>query len=788
MKTSLRFSLRARLLISFGLTLLLTAVLGAFAISGISSENSHVSQVATKVVPGTSLAGQADALYTKYRKDELHYILSTPAERAGSQGVEGDLAGDLVAMAQVLKQYRQQGLVVNAANGRIVDQFEKAFALYVKQSSAFKHLADTGKIQEAGQVVGAGAADNTFNVLKSTSAAWLANEASIADAAAKSAHSTYTGAVMLTIILLVLALVAGAGAALLIYRRVVGGVHKVSRAAISIAGGEFDHDLSIGGNDELSDMVAEFHSMVDYLGEMADTAARIADGDLTSTVEPKSERDQLGTAFQRMSSNLRVALGDHSSLVQVAGRLNDLNDTLGDLEHALNSTRNADLTVPVAFSLTPIESEDGEPIGELAELFNSMLVRVESAVSAYNVVREDLQVKLGDHSSLAPLSLRLESLRTGTLTNLRDALRSMAEGDLRVEVVMDEDPILAADGEDVGQMAEVFNATLQSVRESIASYNDTRVKVVAMLDEISRNSETLSTATTEMAQTSEEQGRAIEEIATAINTVAQGAEEQVRSVEDARRVTDELASASRASAATAEETANAAAEARELAREGVGAADGATAAMRAVRESSVGVSEAIRSLGEKSDQIGGIVETITGIAAQTNLLALNAAIEAARAGEHGRGFAVVAEEVRHLAEESQEAAATIGSLIEQIQAETAKAVEVVEVGVSQTQEGVATVEQTREVFLRIGESVEDMSSRVEEIAASVRQIAASSDQVRESMESVASVAEESSASTEEVSASTEQSSASSQQIAASAQQLAGTAEELDRLVSQFVLS
>ncbi len=596
-----------------------------------------------------------------------------------------------------------------------------------------------------------------------------------------------TTAVLVTIILLIVALAAGVGVAFLLYRRIVGGVSKVSSAAVAIAGGEFDQELAVGGNDELSDMVGELHSMIAYLAAMADTASRIADGDLTSTVEPKSERDQLGIAFQRMNSNLRVALGDQSSLVQVAGRLNDLNDTLGELELALTSMRNSDLTVPVEFSLTPIESESGEPIGELAELFNSMLARVESAISAYNVVREDLQEKLGDHSSLAPLSRRLESLRTETLTDLHNALRAMSEGDLRVEVAMSEEPIVAADGESLGQMAEVFNETLQSVRESITSYNESRARVVAMLDEISRNSEALSTATTEMAQTSEEQGRAIEEIATAINTVAAGAEQQVRSVDDARRITDELAAASRLSAESADETAKAAARARELAREGVGAADGATAAMQAVRDSSAEAGEAIRLLGEKSGQIGGIVETITGIASQTNLLALNAAIEAARAGEHGRGFAVVAEEVRHLAEESQEAAATISGLIEQIQKETSRAVEVVELGVSQTADGVSTVEQTRDVFQRIGESVEDMSARVEEIAASVRQIAASSDHVRGSMETVASVAEQSSASTQEVSASTEQSSASTQQIAASAQQLAGTAEELDRLVSQFVL-
>ena len=78
--------------------------------------------------------------------------------------------------------------------------------------------------------------------------------------------------------------------------------------------------------------------------------------------------------------------------------------------------------------------------------------------------------------------------------------------------------------------------------------------------------------------------------------------------------------------------------------------------MAAVRELDRAVTDAIRELGVKSEQIGGIVDTITGIADQTNLLALNAAIEAARAGEQGRGFAVVAEEVRKLAEESQAAA------------------------------------------------------------------------------------------------------------------------------------
>src|SRR5204862_5192862 len=100
-------------------------------------------------------------------------------------------------------------------------------------------------------------------------------------------------------------------------------------------------------------------------------------------------------------------------------------------------------------------------------------------------------------------------------------------------------------------------------------------------------------------------------------------------------------------------------------------------AMRALREASADVNDGIDDLAGKSEEIGGIVATITGIAEQTNLLALNAAIEAARAGEQGRGFAVVAEEVRKLAEESQSAAASIAGLIEQIQGDTQNAVKVV---------------------------------------------------------------------------------------------------------------
>jgi methyl-accepting chemotaxis protein len=341
----------------------------------------------------------------------------------------------------------------------------------------------------------------------------------------------------------------------------------------------------------------------------------------------------------------------------------------------------------------------------------------------------------------------LKSLNEHCLAGLGAGLDAVANGDLTRPAEPVTRAVEADGGDEIAELGRTFNSMLAKAQAGIASYNAMRAQLNGLVGQIDVAAGQLSSASEQMASTSEEAGRAVGEIANAVSDVASGAERQVRMVETAKSSTD-------ATAAVATET-------RTAAEAGVDAAAQAARAMASVQEASAAVSEAMTGLAEKSEQIGGIVETITGIAGQTNLLALNAAIEAARAGEQGKGFAVVAEEVRKLAEESQQAAATIATLVGEIQSETGRTAEVVTDSARRSEDGVEVVERARDAFVQIGASVEDVTARIGEIAVAMGEVAA--------------VAEQSSASSEEVSASTEETSASTQEIAASAQELARTA-------------
>ncbi len=169
--------------------------------------------------------------------------------------------------------------------------------------------------------------------------------------------------------------------------------------------------------------------------------------------------------------------------------------------------------------------------------------------------------------------------------------------------------------------------------------------------------------------------------------------------------------------ATASQVTDSTLRAVEVARDGTSVVDETIRGMGVIEHTVSRASDEVFQLGQRSDEIGAIIEVIRGIAEQTNLLALNAAIEAARAGEQGRGFAVVADEVRKLAEKTGGATEEISQVISGIQAQVKQTVVTMGESRENVQIGVARAEKAGRSLAEMLESVQGISSLMARITA-----------------------------------------------------------------------
>jgi len=305
---------------------------------------------------------------------------------------------------------------------------------------------------------------------------------------------------------------------------------------------------------------------------------------------------------------------------------------------------------------------------------------------------------------------------------MADKANKIAKGDLTVNLDV------KADG-DVGRLVDGFKQMITNLQQVIG--------------EIKNTSTTTASTAEELSSSAEEVNASMEEVSSTIQQVAEGSQNTAKDSEN---------------------MINQAKQASENSSQGQQAAQDVSQKMQMIKTTTQEGADKIGALGEKSKEIGNIVDTINQISEQTNLLALNAAIEAARAGEAGRGFAVVADEVRKLAEESGQATQKISSLIKGIQKEIDGAVLSMNENSKQVEEGGRDVEKAMQAFRTLPEVIKT---------------------VNQSAEEVGSVAQENASGAEEVSASIQEVTSSMQQVTSSSQQMADIATKLQEIVSSF---
>ena len=488
---------------------------------------------------------------------------------------------------------------------------------------------------------------------------------------------------------------------------------------------------------------------------------------------------------------------EQKMLQEAKMRIEDVMKQIGDFEKVSHDPKVSKETAAVNAMMADYHRERAKALelslsGKKQEGYAYFMKNASGHIGHINVVLETMAeqaasdaAKINEHSGMqaatsvkATIGITLAAILISLVLGLFIARKiaaplidmvaqaqEVAAGNLR------ERQVNATSRDEVGKLGAAFNTMTQNLRK--------------LVGQVSLSSQQVSTASQALSEGAEQSAQASTQIATAIMGVAEGSARQIEAVTVATRAVAQMSDGIQHTAENAKEVVTLAEKSASMAQSGGKAAEAAVRQMAKIESTVNQSASAVAKLGERSKQIGQIVDTIAGIASQTNLLALNAAIEAARAGEQGRGFSVVAEEVRQLADQSQEATKRIAALIQEVLKETDGAVGSMQNGTQEVRVGTEVVNTAGAAFTEIAEMVRQVSAQVGAITETIRQMAGNSNQIVSAIREIEKISKENAAETQTVSAATQEQSASMQEVAASSHRLLQMAQSLEEAARAF---
>lgn len=306
-----------------------------------------------------------------------------------------------------------------------------------------------------------------------------------------------------------------------------------------------------------------------------------------------------------------------------------------------------------------------------------------------------------------------------------------------------------------------------------------------VIGQVGNTSDVIEESTARLDKMAEQTSTASEDVARSMGDMANGATAQAS---ETQAVSDAIGRIGEG----IEETSNAVAklivnadQMKAAGQEGVDSVGELKTISEKVKAQIAVIYEQTNTTNESAQEIHKATELISSIASETNLLALNASIEAARAGESGRGFAVVAEQIKNLAEQSNQSAKTIEGIINNLLADTEQAVKTMNTVDAIIGFQADKVEMTKRVFDKVNNGLIVTMEGVESIAQSTKNLDEAKGRVIMSVESLSAIAEENAASTQETAASAEELTATIGEIKNATSRLNQVADDLTTQTNRF---
>ena len=441
-------------------------------------------------------------------------------------------------------------------------------------------------------------------------------------------------------------------------------------------------------------------------------------------------------------------------------------------EKAMEAVSNNDLTLAREF----VYGEDYQAGKEIiAEPLNEFKTQLQEWTAA-KVIETENDVKIKISIFIASMLLVVIALvitftllarkikPIGTLTVLA---KQFASGNLKFNAL----PIRSKD--EIANLTQSFNTMATQLREVLLTVNKASENLAASSEELLAGTEQTNSVTHQV-------NMAIEDVASDTSKQSQHIEKSNIAIKEVLQGTQVIADSASSVATSAENTTI-------KSQFGEEQINKAISQMKSIEHTVKDTATSVQMLSVRSKEIEEIITTITTISGQTNLLALNAAIEAARAGEHGKGFAVVAEEVKKLAEQSNQSAQRITDIIQSIQQDTTLAVTQMNAVTQQVIDGVAIIEHTGSSFTDILVSSNEVSNKLVDMSSALEQITTHTEQVVQVFDTVNDLSRNTTEQTRTVSSLAEEQLATMEEIATSTEALAQLALELNHQLTKFKL-